>query len=168
MNENRLTDYLHHIEQAATGERLTGWLSAFSPAKNYRKNGALPARPVMLRVTPVMLRAVAASRKSPWNDLNPDILDSATDARNNGVRLPCPFRYAVALAKARCRRDKLRQAQLPFGRLSFDKLSYRRLRQAQLPKIKGLAPEQAGSRNRRSETTARTRSGSRNADPAQE
>ena len=60
--------------------------------------------PVMLRVTPVMLRAVAASRKSPWNDLNPDILDCATDARNDGVRLPCPFRYAVALAKARCRR----------------------------------------------------------------
>ena len=73
----------------------------------------------MLRVTSVMLRAVAASRKSPWNDLNSDILDSATGARNDGVRLPCPFRYAVVLARLPCRRD------------SFDRLSYRKLRQAQ-------------------------------------
>ena len=47
-----------------------------------------------------MLRAVAASRKAPWNDSRADSLDSATDARNVGVRLPCPFRYGVALAKA--------------------------------------------------------------------
>ena len=71
------------------------------------------------RFKPVMLRAVAASRKSPWNDLNPDILDSATGAHNDGVRLPCPFRYAVVLARLPCRRG------------SFDRLSYRKLRQAQ-------------------------------------
>ena len=84
-----------------------------------------------------MLRAVAASRKSPWNDLNPDILDSATGARNDGVRLPCSFRYAVVLARL-LPAGQLRQAQLPvdrlsFDRLSFDRLSYRKLRQAPLP-----------------------------------
>ena len=78
----------------------------------------LRVTPVMLRVTPVMLRAVAASRKSPWNDLNRDILDSATGAHNDGVRLTCSFRYAVVLARLPCRRYS-------FDRISFDRRRYR-------------------------------------------
>ena len=62
--------------------------------------------------TPVMLRAVAASRKSPWDNSRPDSLDCATDARNDGVRLPCSFRYAVALTRL-LPAGQLRQAQLP-------------------------------------------------------
>ena len=46
--------------------------------------------PVMLRPPPVMLRAVAASRKSQQNGLSPEWLDSATDARNDEVEGPTP------------------------------------------------------------------------------
>ena len=44
----------------------------------------------IMRTPPVMLRAVAASRKRPQNRLSPGWLDSATGARNDGVETPTP------------------------------------------------------------------------------
>ena len=83
----------------------TGHAARFKPVM-------LRVIPVMLRVTSVMLRAVAASRKSPWDNSRPGSLDSATGAHNDGVRLPCSFRYAVAVARP-LPAGQLRQAQLP-------------------------------------------------------
>ena len=51
----------------------------------------------MLRPPPVMLRAVAASRKRPQNSLSPEWLDSATDARNDGVEAPPPCNAPLAM-----------------------------------------------------------------------
>ena len=48
------------------------------------------AHPLPCRAPPVMLRAVAASRKRPRNGLSPEWLDCTTGARNDPAEDPAP------------------------------------------------------------------------------